>query len=73
MSNFSNSEDSMFYWAIVAFGGLSIFLFFFNCLQYVLILLTINTVLPENFYYLLKLFCSLVLTNIPDYENEMNP
>jgi hypothetical protein len=52
------------------FGGVSIFLLFFNWINVILILLAINTTLPENFYYFLRMIASLVLNNIPNYEED---
>ncbi len=54
-----------------ALGKASIFVFLLTCLQFTLVIIMINTLLPENFYQISRAIASFVLPEIPDYEADI--
>lgn len=55
---------------ITLIGNVSIVAFLINSVQLSIILLSINTILPINFYCFLKIFGSTVIPNISDWAEE---
>jgi hypothetical protein len=56
---------------IDALGKISIFVFLLNCLQFTLVIIMINTLLPENYYQITRAIASFALPEIPDYEADI--
>jgi hypothetical protein len=69
-SYFSN-KGSFSNFLVNALGKVSIFVLIFTCLQFTLVILMINTLLPENFYQISRAIASFVLPEIPDYEADI--